>query len=443
VGLDLHPVEIDRLLRRAHRAWLSSELAAWQPDEDDRDEHPLLPYRSVTGQASFRAVSELPDADPMREPLRRWIYRLAEQRINQPTLAALARDRHVEHRHPDMPRREAVSIADLLVRALGDPPRREAWARMLLELAPQLSPRTVELWQRRSEVARRMGLSGPGDIESSLANAPAVADELSAVTGDRVRELGVDSLAGFFERAIGADVPGGWPARLSPNRLLDYFRDGDLLRSLSLETAPLPAAFGAASVCRALGQMGAAWYEALAPTDQPFVIAFDPYGLGRHTAAALFAMLPLNARFAQRHLDISAHGLADAQRRLAQLLLIDLALSAFRLRLRGAALTSERTFRETFSELAFRDLSVSLPPSAAGALFPLGIEDEQVLLGKLLAVARAEMLVEAHDEDWFRNPRAIEQLRAEARLPPMVRLEPEVVARALAHTKKLLERWLR
>jgi hypothetical protein len=27
-------------------------------------------------------------------------------------------------------------------------------------------------------------------------------------------------------------------------------------------------------------------------------------------------------------------------------------------------------------------------------------------------------MTDLHDEDWFRNPRAIEQWRAEARLPP-------------------------
>ncbi len=441
--IELHPVEIDRQLSRAHRAWLSHKLSAWQPDEDQREEHPLGPHRSITGFEAFRYVGELPEADPLRGPLRRWIYRLSEQRINQPALAALARERHLEHRHPDVPGRQAASFAGMLTQALGDPPRREPWARLLAGHAPQISPREVDLWQRRSEVARRMGLTGPGDIESALPNASAVADELSAATGERMRELAPGSLAGFFERAIGADVPGDWPARLTPQRVLDFFREGDLLRSLSIEAAPLPSAFGASSFCRALGLLGGAWYEALAPRDQPFVIAHDAYGLGRHTAASLFAQLPLNARFARRHLDISALALPEAQRRLAQLWLVDLALAAFRVRLRAPALAGERTFREAFAELARKDLDLSLSPNAAGALFPLGIEDEQALLGKLLAVTRIESLIEAHDEDWFRNPRAIEQMRAEARLPPVTTADPEAVARALAHTKKLLDRWLR
>jgi hypothetical protein len=442
VDFEFHPVEIDRHLRRAQRSWLAWKLGERKPDGDE-DPHPLGAYRSVTGFSLFRRVTEMPESDPLRAPLRRWVYRLAEQRIDQPTLSALDRERHLEHRHPDMPVRQAVSVATLLTRALGDGPRREPWARLLVEFAPPISARSVELWQRRREIARRFGLADPREIEAPLPDVAGVADSLSRTTRERVSELALGSLAGYFERAIGADVPGQWPARITPQRLLDYFRDGDLLRSLAIEAAPLPESSGAASLGRALGLLGGAWYEALAPQDQPFVVAHDPYGLRRHEAAALFALLPLNARFALRYLDISPHALPDMQRRLAQIWLLDLAVAAFRVRLRQPALSGERPFREAFSELAHRDLTLSLPETVAGALFPLGIEDEQALLGRLLAPVRAEALVEAHDEDWFRNPRAIEQLRAEASLPPTTQADPDEVARALALTKRRLETLLR
>ena len=183
--------------------------------------------------------------------------------------------------------------------------------------------------------------------------------------------------------------------------------------------------------------LGSAWFEALAPADQPFVIAHDPYGLGRHETRALFAGLPRNLRFARRHLDISTHATSDLLRGLGRIWLIDLALAAFRVRLRRHALTSERAFREAFSELAHADLGLSLPKAAAGALFALGVEDEQALAGELLAVERADALVEAHDEDWFRNPRAIEQLRFEARLPPRSTVAPE---RLEAASKRAIRR---
>jgi hypothetical protein len=433
VDFDFHPLEVDRMLRRAHRAWLASKLRRAVPGEDG-DEHPLAAHRSVTGLPLFRHIGELPESDPLRTPLRRWVYRLAEQRIDQPALAALARERQREHQHPDAPSRVPVSFSGMLTRALGDAPRREPWTRLMLEHAPLISERSVELWQRRREIARRMGLAQPGEIEAPLPDVASLAARVASTTRERVKELELGTLAGFFERAIGADIPGNWPARLSSQRLFDYFRDGDLLRSIDLQAAPLPVSLGASSFARALGLLGAGWYEALAPEDQPFVIAHDPYGLGRHEAGSLFSLLLLNGRFARRYLDVSPSALPDLQRRLAQIWLLDLAVASFRVRLRPHALASERAFREGFAELAHQDLGLSLSPPLAGAIFPLGIEDEQRFVGQLLAAQRTADLVEAHDEDWFRNPRAIEQLRAEARLPPTPQAEPERVNQALEHT---------
>jgi hypothetical protein len=443
VDFEFNPIELDRVLRRAHQSWLGHALRDRTLDDDDSDDHPLSAYRSVTGLDLFRRIGEMPASDPLKEPLRRWVYRLAEQRINQETSNAIARERAKPHRAPDAPARRAVSFEHMLTQALGDAPRREPWTRLLLQHAPPISERSVELWQRRREIARRMGLAHPGEIEAPLPDAASIAEAVANATRERVRELGLGSLAGFFEAAIGADVPGAWPARLTPARMLDYFRDSDLLRSLELRVAPLPASLGAASFCRALGQLGGAWFEALAPHDQPFVVAHDPYGLGRHEAAALFSLLPLNARFARRYLDLSPHALPDVQRRLAQLWLLDLATAALRVRLRKPALESERAFREAFAELAHADLGLSLPPQTAGALMALGVEDEQALVGRLAALTRAEQLVEAHDEDWFRNPRAVEQLRAEAHLPPVVQADPERTQRSLALTQKRLEQLLR
>jgi hypothetical protein len=443
VDFELHPIEVDRALRRAHQVWLSWKLREPALEDEGDEHHPLAAYRSVTGLAAFRAISDLPESDPLRVPLRRWVYRLAEQRIDHPTLSALTRERLTEHRHPDMPARQAASYAAMLKGALGDPPRREPWTRQVLEHAYPISAQSVELWQRRAEVARRMGLAQPGEIEAPMPGVAALADSLASSTRDRVRELGLGSLADYFERAIGADVPGQWPARLSSQRLHDFFREGDLLRSLDVAMAPLPRSFGAASFVRALGLLGAAWFEAFAPRDQPFVVAHDPYGLGRHEAAGLFSALPLNPRFARLHLDVSPQALPDMQRRLAQLWLLDLATLAFRVRLRGPALAGEGEFREAFAELASSDLTLSLPEKAAGALFTLGVEDESALVGRLLAVSRTEAMIEAHDEDWFRNPRAIEQLRAEACLPPSTTVEPERVQHALELTTKRLEALLR
>lgn len=441
MDFDWSPIELDRQLARAFaqwRGWRSRLERAADPEDD-----PLAYFRPILSLSFFRRLGELPESDPLREPLRRAVYRLAEQRINHEVLTRLAAEWQLERPSPDTPGRRAQSSSGLRDHALSDAPRRPIWTRLWLESAQPISAVAVELWQRRREIARRMGLAGPEHIESPSASLHDIAGRVADATRERVRELGVGSLAGFMELALGRDVAGDWPARLTPAHLIDFFRDGELLRSLDLEPSALPSSLGAASTQRALAKLGAAWLEALAPRDQPFVVAHDPYGLKRHEAAASFALLTLNARFLSRHFGVAAHALPDVQRRLAQIALLDLARAAFRVELRAHAFTGERSFREAFTELAQRNLDVSLPPSAAGVVFPLGVEDEQRFVGGLLAAHRAHVLVETHDEDWFRNPRAIEQLRAEASLPPQTRIEADEVSAASTFALGRLEKLLR
>lgn len=444
MDFEWNPVELDRQLARAFASWRAWRLRRREPDQESEEEdNPLGIFRSITGQTLFRGLSELPEHDPLRVPMRRWVYRLAEQRINHDVLTRLTREQKLTRHPPDAPRQAGLSIEAMLKHSLTDAPRRDVWMRLFLQSSRPVSEVAVELWQRRGEIARRLGLSEPASIESPASNIHELGVELAATLRDRVRELELRSPADYIEKVLGQDIPGNWPGRLSPQRMLDYFRDGALLSSLELRAPPLPEALGAASFCRALGILGAAWLEALAPTDQPFVIAHDPYGLQRHAAGALFSLLPLNARFLTRHLEVATYAVADVQRRLAQVWLLEVSVTAFRVQLRRYALGGERAFREAFHELGHRDLDLTLPPELAGALFSLGVEDEQRLAGLLLGAQRAEHLLETHDEDWFRNPRAIEQLRAEAHQPPTAHVEPEALAAALTVTTRRLGHLLR
>lgn len=442
MALEWSPIEVDRQIARAFaqwRAWRARSASSADPEDD-----PLAYFRPILGLSFFRQLGELPEADPLREPLRRWVYRLAEQRINHEALTDLALEWQRERPHPDTPGQRALSASQLRARALSDAPRRDLWLRLWFGSAEPISARVVTLWQRRSEVAQRMGLAAASDIESPApGQLPAIARVVAERTRDRIRELGLRSPAAFVELALGRDIAGDWPGRLTPGRLLDYFRDGELLRSLELAPKALPPALGAASTCRALGQLGAAWFEALAARDQPFVVAHDPYGLSRHAAAALLSLLPLNPQFLSRKLQVPAHALPDAQRRLAQIYLLELARAALAVQLRAAAYATERTFREAFRELSARDLDLTLPPHLAGVCPSLGVEDEQRFAGLLLASERARTLCESHDEDWFRNPRAIEQLRAEAALPPVTSVAPDALERAAERSLRDLERLLR
>ncbi len=439
---DWSSIELDRKLGRAFSQWRGWR-ARWR-EAADPDDDPLAIFRAITGQTLFRELAELPDHDPLRGPLRRWVYRLSEQRINHDLLTQMGQEWQRKEQYPDTPRNAEQSLSELFEQGLTDTPRRERWLRAFLAHASPASALAVALWQRRREIAHRLGVEADADAPGrAVDEAVLIAGELRKVTYERVRELELDSLPAFVTHALGQDVAANWPAHLSPDRLLGYFRDSDLLRSLDLAPARLPVSLGAASFSRALGRLGAAWFEALAPRDQPFVVAHDPYGLKRREASSLFALLPLSPRFLTSKLEVSKLALADVQRRLAQLWLLDLAGAAFRVRLRPYALSSERGFREHFSELAHADLDLSLPPDIAGTFLRLGVEDEQRLVGQLLAVQRARDLVEAHDEDWFRNPRAVEQLRAEAHQPPEIVADKDKVRAALRLTLRELERLLR
>jgi hypothetical protein len=191
----------------------------------------------------------------------------------------------------------------------------------------------------------------------------------------------------------------------------------------------LPERVGPASFLRGLAGLGEQWAQALAPADQFFVVAHEPFRLHVHTHAALFGLLPCDTSFLKRQLAASPGQIESARRALHISVLIETRVRAFKVLLGRAALQGRAAFEETFVGEAERCLGVGLPPSMAGALFTPGVEDAQRLIGLLLACDRTDGLVRAHDEDWFRNPRAVDQLQSEAALPPLATAELQSVGR--------------
>jgi hypothetical protein len=55
-----------------------------------------------------------------------------------------------------------------------------------------------------------------------------------------------------------------------------------------------------------------------------------------------------------------------------------------------------------------------------------------------LAASRGHELADEHDEDWFRNPRAIEQLRAETRTPAVTTCSTEALDAGAATLQRAL-----
>ncbi|HVW25367.1 MAG TPA: hypothetical protein VHC69_08350 [Polyangiaceae bacterium] len=412
----IDPLRLDREIARAAaavRRWRRRLRSGGGLDDD-----PFVGARVVASRRAFGAVRELPDYDPLRAPLTAWIYRLTEQRVNAAALVGIAvAERHTEH-VVNEPERAKLSLASMLERALSEPPRRAAWLTSFARSAAPLGEAVSILWERRQEIASRMGLAGPDLIESPGDSIVSQASKWLDRTADLLEGPSRMTLADLVDGALGERAREGWPRALSPWTILDWFRGSDLFRDVDIDPGELPRPFAPASYLRALGRVGAAWVDATAPSSQPFVIANDPYGLRRRTFGALFAALPWSAPFARRALGLSGARIAEHRRALGVTVLIASRAAALRVLLRAPALAGRRALREAFEENAARAFRVALSPALAGAVFRLHADDPQRFAGTLLAGGAHRQLVERHEEDWYRNPRAIEQLRDEARLSP-------------------------
>lgn len=423
--LDREIAEAASALRRDARSMRSGQLEASAP---------FLSRRLLTTRTAFQAVSALPANDPLRQPLRRWIYALAEYRIDREAMIRVWHERYVEERVVSEPVRAKLSLARMMSGVLSEPRRSRAWADSFVRASAPLSVAVSVLWERRREVASRMGLSGPDEMEAPGTDAARAARAFLDATSDVMAELVAEGGTTWLELGLGAGAAESFSAHLLPRTILDFFRETDLFRSIELDPGPLPAALAPASFVRALLRVGAAWVDAMAPRDQPFVVAHEPYGLRRRTMGALFGLLPAVPSFARRGLGVDASRVAAHVRALSGVWLVGARLAALRVLLRAPALEGRRALRASYEEEVQRTLLVHVPGDAAGALVRLHTDDIQRFAGLLLGVSLLERLKVEHDEDWYRNPRAVEQLRDDARLSP----EPTTTDDALAASGRAL-----
>jgi len=112
-------------------------------------------------------------------------------------------------------------------------------------------------------------------------------------------------------------------------------------------------------------------------------------------------------------------------------------LVATRVLARRAALAGGKVLSEAAQELQVRLLRESERPESLLGMTRLRVDDPQRLAAWFLAADEYERLVEEHDEDWFRSPRAVEQAREEAKLPPAT----EADEAALERGRAALLRW--
>lgn len=431
---DLEMMELDRVIARAAnlvRRW-GRALAAGESLEDDP--FALVPQIS---RAKFEELAERRDSDPLKAPLSRWFVRLLDDKANRAVKVAAAFER-VVRRHPlDEPERGEFSLSMLLKRALAEPERRHAWLDRLVERASDARDAQVLYWERRQEIARRLRLASPDAFELPNPEIAADAEYFLGLTDDLASEFRSEDLARVLGTGLGVDAIWGWPSRITPAGLLAPFRESRMLEGLELDPGRLVAPIAAASHLRAYARVGAAFVDALAPSTQPFTVRHDAFGLRRRTHGALFALLPLSREFAKRALDLSQR-IGDHQRAVARVVLLAARAAAFRVVLRKPALEGRKAFLDAHTGLGERVFGVPLPPETAGVLFQLHPDDGQRFAGLLLARSMDEQLIDAHDDDWYRNPRAGDQLRSEVALVP----ETKTTSTALRAGSVLLKQTL-
>jgi hypothetical protein len=412
---ELDLVRLDQEIRSAARAWRRWRRRLRHGVLDDQG--PFAPFPSVTRE-TFLAVRDRPEQDPLRLPLMRWLYRLLDDKANRVVLSRESAARAVVTHALDEPERVTLSPRGMLDRALRDGARRDDWLRCFFEHGDDVAHAARLHAERRGEVATRLGQPSPASLTWPSAELADSAESWLALSADAASEHRREAFCDVIELGLAKEANRGVPSRFAPDTLGHLFRETALLDSLPLEPGDFPAAIAPASFLRALRRLGAAFSDASAARDQPFVIATDPYGLRRFTLGVLFSLLPLEPAFARRALGLSPGALADHGRALARSLLLDSRAAALRVLLAQPALGGARAFGSAFESGVERAFGCVLEAERAGLVFRLHADDAQRFAGLMLAASEAATLLEAHDEDWFRNPRAADQLRAEAALPP-------------------------
>jgi hypothetical protein len=424
--LNVDPIELSRSLGRAEdsaNAWHDRLTEIVLPGD-----LPLQSERALLCQDGYDQIREaLHESDPLRPHLLRWVAHLLEQRVNAAMYVECAELTYHEIHKLVEPERVELTV-DQLKRLLLSDKRRKEWLQQLSARASRLSQAQQLLWQRRVEVYRR--LKGPSLDEAELPMAGVY--ELANWVLERTQPL-VERAPSFLvslERGL-SNPALTFPAHLSAAPFVDWFRETRLLEEPKLRPFSFPPLVNAGSFGIALERFGAELFRSFAPKSQPFVIAYDPLRLNEWTAGFLFARLLTNSSFQRRHLGSAPSSARDVTRVWAQIALHEVRLRAVRVLVRQALQLFTKDRAAAFEALGEKTWGEPLGGNLLAVLPNVRAHDAQRLCAIGLAHALNEDFTDRHNEDWYRNPRAEEELRSIAGRPPETQANPDVVRAAL------------
>jgi hypothetical protein len=424
-------------LARSHRGFLRALRAG--PAEEHAFDFTARPATA----GLVRDLGETAAVDPLAKPLRRWMYRLYEERALADFSIALARSWYLDTHELDHPVRGSFTLSALRRSMLAERGEQRAlFFDALRDRGNQAIERFLRLSERRAELAANAGLSSLLAFERPNETVPEAASRLLDATRDALATLHLETLPQLLETSLARQTTARFPSRLTPRSLAELLDARGLTENMELSADELPAPLGSSSFLVGLDRMGAAIRASHVNRSLPFATTHEPYALPERTYGSLFALLALNPVFAERRLDVDKSRRREHFRGAGAVLLLRARMLSLRVRLTGELSRSLGGFSRAYPEETYHALGVEVSERAAGLLFTPRPGDDARLAGLLLALSLEAELVDTHDEDWFRNPRAIEELRERARLP----VETEPNADALARgEKRLVERlseWL-
>lgn len=436
--MDFSPQALDGAVRR----WAHAERR-WRHNLRQGTIDPTGPFAAVplvTEREWFRTLAEQPWPAPFREGLLRWSFRLADARVNAAAMAAIESRYRVETHTILLPEPLRVTCKSLLHATLTDAPRREAWQTAWSTVAAPTGEAVLKWWERRVELARRAGLGGLDEVEASGVNGLTVGQSVLRSTEPLYASLGLSSFDSYWQTALGVSVSSGWPAHLTLRVLVELLGSDELLLGVSPSPDPLPQPIAPASFLRALARLGSSLVRAHAPATHPFVVSYDPSGLKEHVFGALLGSLPTRPSWQLKVGGAPSRERARERARcLARVKLLHLRFMALSAILRDRVLGGTASLFGQGGDDVEQALGLPWPRSLLGTSPRLLPNAGARLLGCLLAEELHRELVQTFDEDWFRNPRALEELRHRLGEPPARTATEEAVERATALTLTELE----
>ena len=431
-----HVGDLLRLDKDVARAVKSLRAARLSRNEDL---DPFAGTRHVAGKSTFVALEDRPWSiaeAPHAAALRRWVYALTIERLAHET--ELARSEVTEDEKAPVvgPKPRTISFREAIRGVVFSAKRNEAqsYLRTAGELASQVAPLNDEVASLRREAAHRLGQDDAPLFETGVKQAALTtfADDFfrktDALATDILRAARkknddvVPLAADWFFLAEGRDAREGWPSHLT-RRWLEEFAP-PLVRGLNLDVAELPKAVGASSFARALAEYGRAVRRAGPSPSLPFALAQDPFAIDSERYAFVFAALIAAPAFHRVILGNVARVAAQQARVGAIVLLFTARLAAVQWLRAHPGTTGDS------DELGHRLLDAP-PPGDLFTAWPSGRSrrgeapnEASRLVALGTSTAFVSGLIERHDEDWFKNPRGLAELRARAAAPAILAEDP-------------------